>query len=140
MGTWGFGPFDNDGAADLLAFVDQAGSRGWSLVRDELDSGYPMMVIAAAELVAIALLGGGRKRDQRIIQFAIGNRTAEPWARKYARYMPRDLPTKALLAARKVAKSTHNIGWTKASSARAWDKTVASVIRRLERGMRRVSN
>lgn len=135
MGTWGFGPFDNDGAADLLHFVEEAGASGWALVEKKLRGRDPEMIIAAAELVATAL-GHASKRDDRTLGFAVGRLRAGPWAKRYAQYMPAGLPARALAAAKRASRLTGTIGWSKPESARRWDKTVDSVIRRLERGKR----
>ena len=139
MGTWGFGPFDNDGAADFLAFLTEAGPDGWNLIREELNSRDPEMIIAAAEVVA-TVLGVASRRDDRTLNFAMGRNRAAPWAKRYGWSMSRSLPGVALKAAKRAARLTHTIGWTKPESARKWDQTVASVIRRLELGMRKRTN
>lgn len=69
MGTWGFGPFDNDTAADWAAELDDSAPQSRaSLVRaaltvaaeaeDELDGDDGMAAIAAAAVVAGRLPGG----------------------------------------------------------------------------------
>src|SRR5688572_13105982 len=108
MGSWGYGPFDNDSAADLLAFIDEAGANGWKIVREALRSNYPQDVVGAAEVVAIAI-GQGTRRDQREISFAVGRDRSVPWVRRHARIMPADLPALAIDACRVVlAKSRKN--------------------------------
>jgi len=155
MGSWGYGPFDNDAAADLLAFVEEAGPSGWRLVRDALYSKYPQDVIGAGELVALAL-GLGTRRDERALPLAIGRQTAVPWVRRYGRLMPADLPALALdmcrlaLAhSRKTMKKPPrhqrklaglkivNVFLDEGESAKRWQATISSLIRRLERGRRR---
>lgn len=155
MGSWGYGPFDNDAAADLLSFVEEAGPGGWRLVRDALYSKYPQDVIGAAELVALAV-GQGTRRDERALPLAIGRQTAVPWVRSYGRSMPADLPSLALdmcraalahslktvkkpprherrLAGMKIV----NVFLDEGASAKKWQGTIRSLIRRLERGARR---
>ena len=77
MGSWGYGPFDNDSAADLLAFVEEAGRGGWKIVREALQSSYPEDAVGAAELVATAL-GLGTRRDDRAANLAVGRQKAVP--------------------------------------------------------------
>lgn len=155
MGAWGYGPFDNDAAADLLAFVEQAGADGWRLVREALRSGYPQDVVGAAELVALAI-GQGTRRDDRELELAVGRMRAVPWVRRYARSMPADLPALAIDACRavldKLRKTVRkppakprtlygikvvNVFLNEGESARKWQATIRSLIRRLERGRRR---
>jgi hypothetical protein len=155
MGAWGHGPFDNDAAADLLAFLDEAGASGWKLVRDALYSKYDQDVVGAAEVVAIAI-GQGTRRDQREAALAVGRDRAVPWARRHARIMPADLPSLAIDACRlvlaqsrktvkKAPKKPRTLGGMKlvnvfrdeGESARKWQGTISSLIRRLERGRRR---
>lgn len=155
MGSWGYGPFDNDDAADLLVYVSEAGARGWKVVREALRSTYPQDVVGAAEIVAIAL-GLGTRRDDRELDFAIGRNSAVPWVRQYGRSMPADLPTLAIDACRVVLVHSRktvrkpptkprkiagyelaNVFLDECESARKWQATVSSLIRRLERGRRR---
>ncbi len=155
MGSWGYGPFDNDSAADLLAYVEEAGRDGWKIVREAVRSKYPQDVVGAAELVAIAL-GLGTRRDDRAAPLAVGRQRAVPWVNRYGRSMPADLPALALDAcrivlaesrqtARKAPRKQRTFGGMKlvnvfldeGDSARKWQGTVSSLIRRLERGRRR---
>jgi hypothetical protein len=155
MGSWGHGPFDNDAAADLLIYIEEAGARGWSVVRKALQSKYAQDVVGAAEVVALAV-GQGTRKDQRTLAFAVGRTTAVPWVRKYARLLPADLPSLAidrcrtvLQQARKTAKPAPkhqrtlggvkllNVFLDEGESARKWQATIASLIRRLERGRRK---
>jgi hypothetical protein len=155
MGSWGYGPFDNDAAADLLAFVEESGAGGWRLVRDALYSKYPQDVIGAAELVALAV-GQGTRRDERALPLAVGRQTAVPWVRSYGRLMPADLPSlaldmcrTALAHSRKTMKRAPkqprtlrgmkivNVFLDEGESAKKWQATISSLIRRLERGRRR---
>lgn len=155
MGSWGHGAFDNDAAADLLAFVEEAGPRGWGLVRDALRGGYPEEVIGASELIAIAL-GMGTRRDERAVDLAVGRRRAVPWVRQYGRTLPADLPALAIDACRSVLEKSRktvrkapkrqrtlggmklaNVFLNEGESARKWQATISSLIRRLERGRRR---
>lgn len=155
MGSWGYGPFDNDAALDLLAYVEDAGAGGWKLVRDALYSKYPQDVIGAAELVALAV-GQGTRRDDRAINLAIGRQTAVPWVRRHGRLMPADLPSLAidrcrdvLAHSRKTVKKPPkkqrtlagfkllNVFLDEGESARKWQSTISSLIRRLERGRRK---
>lgn len=154
MGSWGYGPFDNDAAADLLDFVTEARSGGWKLVRKALYSTHPQDVVGAAELVAMAL-GLGTRRDERAIPLAVGRDTALPWVRLYGRSMPADLPAIALDACRAVLVQSRksvrkapaqprrlggmkllNVFINEGESAKKWQATVSSLIRRLERGRR----
>ena len=155
MGSWGYGPFDNDAAADLLAFIDEAGAGGWKLVRESLKSGYPQDVVAAAEVIAIAI-GQGTRRDQREIALAVGRDRSVPWVRRHANRMPADLPARAIDACRIVLEKSRrtakpaprktrtlagmklaNVFLNEGESARKWQATVSSLIRRLERGRRK---
>lgn len=155
MGSWGYGPFDNDAAADLLVFVTEARSKGWKLVRDALYSTHPQDVVGAGEIIAIAL-GLGTRRDDRVVDLAVGRNAAVPWVRQYGRSMPSDLPALAIDACRRVlAQSRKNVRKPPArprtlagmklvnvfidegESARKWQGTVSSLIRRLEKGRRR---
>ena len=155
MGSWGYGPFDNDAAADLLSFVEEAGRGGWKLVREALQSSYPEDAVGAAELVATAL-GLATRRDYRAANLAVGRQKAVPWVREYGRYMPADLPGIALDACRfyleqsrkfvrKAPKKQRTLAGVKlvnvfldeGDSARKWQSTISSLIRRLERGRRR---
>lgn len=69
MGTWGYGPFDNDAAADWLADLEEAGRRERvTMVREVLkatiaeeeylDSSLASEAIAAATVIASLLPGG----------------------------------------------------------------------------------
>lgn len=133
MGVWGYGPFDNDSAADLLAYVQEAGAGGWQLVMKALRGHYDHDIAAAAEIVATAL-GAPTYKDQRTLAFAVGRHSAGPWARRYASSMPAQAPALALSQMKRVASRTHQLGWTKPGAERAWKGTCESLIRRLSRG------
>ncbi|MBB5869708.1 hypothetical protein F4553_003087 [Allocatelliglobosispora scoriae] len=73
MGTWGYGPFDNDTAADWMADLEEAGRRERiTMVREVLkatvaeeeflDGALAAEAIAAATVVA-ALLPGGEELE-----------------------------------------------------------------------------
>lgn len=155
MGSWGYGPFDNDAAADLLHFITEARAGGWRLVRDALYSTHPQDVVGAAEVIAIAL-GLGTRRDDRAIDLAVGRQAAVPWVRQHGRSMPSDLPALAIDACRAVLAHSRktarkapakprtiaglklaNVFINEGASALKWQATVSSLIRRLEKGRRR---
>ena len=155
MGSWGYGPFDNDAAADLLVFITEAGPTGWRVVRDALYSTHPQDVVGAAEIIAIAL-GLGTRRDERTVNLAVGRKAAVPWVRQFGRSMPSDLPALAIDACRRVLAHSRktvrkapakprtlaglklvNVFIDEGESARKWQGTVSSLIRRLEKGRRR---
>lgn len=157
MGSWGYGPFDNDAAADLLAFVERAGPGGWKLVRQALQSSWPQDAIGAAEIIATALGLPNRRVDREFDHpFAGGRDEAVAWVRQYGRSMPSDLPALAIDVCRffleqsrknvrKSPKKKRTIGGVplvnvfldEGDSAKKWQGTISSLIRRLERGRRR---
>lgn len=131
MGVWGYGPFDNDAAADLVSFVtESSGSRGWRLVERALgDLRSIPDVIAAGEIVASAL-GRSDRRDRRVLSFAISRGTVSSWAQRHVGEMPARLPSYALSQVKKAARQ--RLGWNTREGERAWSLSVESVIRRLE--------
>jgi hypothetical protein len=155
MGSWGYGPFDNDAAADLVLFVRDAGPTGWRVVKDALYSTHPQDIVGAAEIIATAL-GLGTRRGEWDFPVAADRGTIVSWVRKYGRGMPSDLPALALDACRRVLAHSRksvkkppkkqrtlagmkllNVFIDEGDGARQWQATVNSLIRRLERGRRR---
>lgn len=63
MGAWGVGSFENDGALDYLASVEEvgpsliAGSLGQPFVESDLELGDAVEVLVAAEIVAAIATG-----------------------------------------------------------------------------------
>ncbi len=92
MGAWGFGPFDNDTAADWSWLVTDAGSDGEALdvietalrrvsgsSRDDyLGVDAAMEAIAAAALVAAAMSGDRGDLPDEIAEWVLGNHTRIP--------------------------------------------------------------
>lgn len=129
MGVWGTGPLDNDGAADLVVFVERAGAGGWALILKALRSSRDTHEsVAAAELVAIAL-GAGHGRDDRRLDFFEPRKQAGPWAKRFARQMPAGAPDLAVRAVRAALRV--DLGWSRPADARRWQSNLQSLLRRL---------
>ena len=147
MGVWGSGPLDNDGAADLVIYVEKAGARGWSIVMSTLrslskrETGGPEFVgrgtherVAAAELVATAL-NRAHRRDDRHLAFFEPSVHAGPWAKRYAAQIPAGAPDLAVRAVR--AAMSIDLGWRRPEDARRWQQNLRSLVSRLGGASRR---
>ena len=105
MGTWDFGPFDNDEAADWCGDLDDAEpGRRIELIRDALtatlregeylDNDFATAAIAAAAIVASQLPGGEPVTSSYAPDFLTAGGTLD---------IPADLPPLALRALDRVA-------------------------------------
>lgn len=123
MGSWGTGPFENDAALDLLAYVKERRSKGsvYELLSEAIDNGYEEDVVAAA-----ALLAGGKWGDQRSLPLADERLTVYRQAARLGRG-PDELRRSALQAILRILRSGSKLGWSLAKNERAWMGTVRRI-------------
>lgn len=130
MGTWGMGPFENDGAHDFLDdgsdHPEQAVRDALAVLkrRDYLDVDEAQAALAACELVALGF-GYGRTAglDKRILRFAAALGPNDALRKLALDALPR-------IAQRKVSELADL--WHEGSDGSKFDAAVANLKSRLE--------
>lgn len=127
MGVWGTGPFDNDGAADLLIYLERAsGPQAAKILARELASGDEHSIVAVA-----AILDKGRWNDQRNLLLADGRNDARLVRERHSAHLSSSLKAKALAGLQRIARTGSKLGWTKPENERRWMQNVHRLIQRL---------